>query len=84
MTIPRAMLFVIAIAAPPAGGDFVMEASVVQNGGGLATGEGFLLQSVVGQAAPTIMSRGGLQLQGGLLAPGVTDILFFDYFEEEG
>ena len=61
-----------------------MEASVVQNGGGLASGESFVLQSVIGQAAPTIMSRGGLQLQGGLLAPGVTDILFFDYFEEEG
>lgn len=84
MSVLRFFVFALVVAAPPTGGDFVMEASVVQNGGGMAMGEDLTLQSVVGQAASITMARGGFQLQGGLLAPGVTDILFFDYFEEEG
>lgn len=84
MTVLRLVLFALAVAAPPSGGEFLMEATVVQNGGGLAAGDEWTLQSVVGQAAPTVMARGGIQLQGGLLAPGLTDILFFDYFEVEG
>lgn len=69
----------------PSGGDYVLLASTIDNGGGRATGGSFVLHGTAGQPeARMIAAKGGeYRLTGGFWAEivNITDLIFKDRFE---
>lgn len=84
------MLFTLLATSPlgagiPAGGDFAITKSTVDNGGGLSAGGSFVLTGTIGQpdANPHVSSGGEFQLAGGFWArvADLSDLIFKDGFE---
>lgn len=80
------MLFTAPInAGLPAGGDFVMIKSSIDNGGGTATGGNFVLQGTIGQADASITTASGgkFKVSGGFWARlgEAAELIFKDGFE---
>ena len=73
-----------ALLAQPAGGDFEIRKSTVDNGGGVSVGGEFTLTATIGQPdASTTTSKGGAySLAGGFWGQGnIEEIIFKDGFE---
>lgn len=65
------------------GGDFTINKSSVNSGGGQSTGNGFILNDSIGQASVSDFSTGGgFRLSGGFWFQGIhPDVLFNNSFE---
>jgi predicted outer membrane repeat protein len=74
------------IAGQPAGGDFVISNSTIDNGGGVSAGGNFMLTGTIGQpdANAQFSSGDNYQLAGGFWTrlPDA-DLIFNDSFESE-
>lgn len=84
ITLLSVLLSTALVAGPPAGDDFVISNSTIDNGGGLSTGGGFTLTGTIGQpdANAQLSSGGNFQLAGGFWTRLFkTDVIFKDGFE---
>lgn len=72
-------------AGPPAGGNFIIVKSSIDNGGGTSAGGNFVLQGTIGQADASIAtaSGGDFKVSGGFWARIVeaAELIFKDGFE---
>lgn len=76
------ILITVAIAAPPAGGEFTLRRATIDAGGGEGTGADFSLKGTIGQHDTEVMKGDEFTLRGGFWTPsGESDFVFRDGFE---
>lgn len=78
-----ALLVTALRAEPPSGGDYVINSSTIDNGGGVSAGGDFVLSGTIGQPEANVQASNGssYQLTGGFWA-NVATILSYLIFKD--
>lgn len=76
-----AVAFAIAAAAQ-VGGSFEISSGTIDNGGGIATGDGLSVDGTIGQPDAGLAAGGSFVLQGGFWTRDTADLIFRDSFEQ--